>query len=240
MHDIPLNERLIFALDCSGYEEAKAWIDRLDGAVKFFKCGLQLFMSGPDWQRVTDYIVERGNKLMVDLKFFDIPETVALAVGQLRGRGVTFATVHGNEPIIRAAAAAKGDVRILAVTVLTSFDESDMREMGLQGSVEDLVLTRAKKAIRLGCDGVVASAREATRLRGEIGGDFAVVTPGIRPAGTGKQTDDQRRVATVREAIAGGADYLVIGRPIRNAPDPLAVVAEIQREIAAGLRQRQG
>ena len=241
MHTIPLNERVIFALDFAESQTAKEWIDRLDGSVKFFKVGLTLFLSGPEGWDVMDYIVKRGNKLMVDLKFFDIPETVAHAVSQLRNRGATFVTIHGNEPIIRAAVAEKGDLNILAVTVLTSFDESDMRDMGLTCSIEDFVLMRAKKAIRLGCDGVVASALEADRLRREIGQNFVIVTPGIRPGVNRDEigTDDQKRVATAKEAMEKGADYVVIGRPIRYASDPLAAVKEIQREIEEGLAQRR-
>lgn len=238
MHDIPLNERIIFALDFSTPQEARAWVDRLDGQVRFFKVGLQLFLAG--WWPIIDYITDRGNKVMVDLKFFDIPETVALAVAQLRDRHVTFATVHGNDPIIRAAVASRGDdLKILAVTVLTSFDETDMRAMGMQGRVEDLVLMRARKALDLHCDGVVASAREARVLSG-LDRNFIVVTPGIRPGANIDviQNDDQKRVATARAAISDGADYVVIGRPISRAPDPLAAVAEIQREISEALSGR--
>lgn len=238
MHDIPLNERIIFALDFSTPQEARAWVERLDGQVRFFKVGLQLFLAG--WWPIIDYITDRGNKVMVDLKFFDIPETVALAVAQLRDRHVTFATVHGNDPIIRAAVASRGDdLKILAVTVLTSFDETDMRAMGMQGRVEDLVLMRARKALDLHCDGVVASAREARALSG-LDRNFIVVTPGIRPGANIDviQNDDQKRVATARAAISDGADYVVIGRPISRAPDPLAAVAEIQREISEALSGR--
>ena len=199
MHDIPLNERIIFALDFFMLQEARAWVERLDGQVRFFKVGLQLFLAG--WWPIIDYITDRGNKVMVDLKFFDIPETVALAVAQLRDRHVTFATVHGNDPIIRAAVASRGDdLKILAVTVLTSFDETDMRAMGMQGRVEDLVLMRARKALDLHCDGVVASAREARALNG-LDRNFIVVTPGIRPGVNIDviQNDDQKRVATATQ-----------------------------------------
>ncbi|MGI6655229.1 MAG: orotidine-5'-phosphate decarboxylase [Desulfobulbus sp.] len=235
MKDIPLNERIIFALDFSDPEEAKAWVEKIDSEIKFFKVGLQLFIAG--WWDVIDHIVQRGNKVMVDLKFFDIPETVSLAVQQLKGRGVTFATIHGNDPIIRAAVEQKNGIKILAVTVLTSFDESDMREMGLQGSVADLVLIRSRKAINLGCDGVVSSGREAEKLRAEIGSNFVIVTPGIRPGVNIDviKDDDQKRVATAKEAIKKGADYVVIGRPIRKAPDPLKAIADIQREISEAL-----
>lgn len=231
---IPLNERIIFALDFADPQLAGQWIRKLDSHVRFFKVGLQLFLAG-GWP-VVDAITARGSKVMLDLKFFDIPETVHLAVRQLQNRGVTFATVHGNRPIIEAAVAAGDGLKVLAVTVLTSFDESDMAEMGMTGSVRDLVLIRARKALDLGCDGVVASALEAGPLRDELGGDFLVVTPGIRPGlNRDVERDDQRRVATARQAIIDGADYVVIGRPISTAPDPLRVVAAIQEEIAEGL-----
>ena len=238
MNDIALNERIIFALDFSNPEEAKQWVEKLDGKIKFFKVGLQLFLAG--WWPVIDHIVKRGNKVMVDLKFFDIPETVNLAVQQLNNRNITFATIHGNDPIIKAAVQHKNDLKILAVTVLTSFDESDMMGMGFTGKVEDLVLIRSKKAIELGCDGVVTSALEARKLRAGIQRNFIIVTPGIRPGLNIDtiQDDDQKRIATAKDAICNGADYVVIGRPIRKAADPLAKVEEIQREIAAALLER--
>ncbi|WP_035217063.1 orotidine-5'-phosphate decarboxylase [Desulfobulbus elongatus] len=238
MHDIPLNERIIFALDFSEPEKAREWVEMLDGKIKFFKVGLQLFLAG--WWPVIDHIVGRGNKVMVDLKFFDIPETVGLAVQQLANRNVTFATIHGNDPIIRAAVRHKNDLKILAVTVLTSFDESDMAGMGFTGTVEDLVLMRSHKAIALGCDGVVSSAREAGKLRGDIRRNFVIVTPGIRPGANIDtiQHDDQKRIATAREAIRNGADYVVIGRPISTSRDPLATVADIQREIGEALEEK--
>ena len=238
MNDIPLNERIIFALDFADAEVAKDWVNKLDGHVKFFKVGLQLFLAG--WWPVIDYIVDRGNKVMVDLKFFDIPETVGLAVQQLVNRKVTFATIHGNDPIIRAAVQHKEGVKILAVTVLTSFDESDMKAMGFAGSVEDLVLLRSRKAVELGCDGVVSSAREAGKLRAGIEKHFMIVTPGIRPGANVDtiQNDDQKRIATAKDALRNGADYVVIGRPISTSPDPLATVEAIQREIEEALREQ--
>jgi len=197
--------------------------------------GLQLFLDAC-WP-VVDSVVERGHKVMLDLKFFDIPATVQRAIAQLTHRRVAFATIHGNEPIIEAAVAKKEGLKVLAVTVLTSFDESDLRAMGLQGSVQDLVLQRAQKAIELGCDGVVASPQEARALREKLGDQFLIVTPGIRPE-TNQASDDQRRIATPREAILSGADYVVIGRPIRTADDPLKVVEDIQREIQEALSAR--
>jgi orotidine-5'-phosphate decarboxylase len=232
--NIPINERIIFALDFSDPKEAARWVERLDGHVKFFKVGLQLFLAG--WWPVIDHICSRGNKVMVDLKFFDIPETVHLAMRQIKDRGATFATVHGNQPIIEAAVSGKDGLKILAVTVLTSFDESDMREMGFTGSVQDLVLIRSRKALRLGCDGVVSSALEAKALRDELGSNFLVVTPGIRPGlNRDVEKDDQKRIATAKQAILNGADYVVIGRPISTSPDPLYTIGTLQAEIAEGL-----
>ncbi len=232
--NIPLNERIIFALDVSSHEEAMALVEKLDGEIKFFKVGLQLFLAG--WFKTIDAIIARGNKVMVDLKFFDIPETVKLAVDQLKNRGVTFATVHGNDPILRAAIQDRNDLKILAVTVLTSFDESDMIEMGMTGSVKDLVLLRSRKALEIGCDGVVSSALEARPLRDELGSNFLIVTPGIRPgANIENEDDDQKRIATAKEAILSGADHVVIGRPIRNSSDPIALIKTIKKEIEEGL-----
>ncbi len=234
MKDIPFDERIIFALDFADPDTARSWIARLDRQIRFFKVGLQLFLAG-GWP-IVEYISERGNKVMLDLKFFDIPETVGLAVQQLRDRGVYFATIHGNDAIIRAAVKQKGDLNILAVTVLTSFDEADMRDMGLNGSVEDLVLFRAKRALELGCDGIVSSPLEARELRQRFGDDFFVVTPGIRPGlNRDVEKDDQRRIATAKQAIMDGADYVVIGRPISTSSDPLYTVETIQEEIGQGL-----
>jgi orotidine-5'-phosphate decarboxylase len=170
---IPLNERIIFALDVPSHEEAMDLVEKLDNDIKFFKVGLQLFLAG--WFKTIDSIIARGNKVMVDLKFFDIPETVKLAVEQLKNRKVTFATVHGNDPILKAAVTEKNGLKILAVTVLTSFGENDMRDMGMTGSIEDLVLLRSRKALEIGCDGVVSSALEAPVLRDELGNNFLIV-----------------------------------------------------------------
>lgn len=238
MQKIPLNERVIFALDFAEPAIARQWVERLDGQIKFFKVGLQLFLAG-GWP-VVDHIVGRGNKVMLDLKFFDIPETVHLAVQQLKNRGVTLATIHGNDPIIRAAAQDKGEVKILAVTVLTSFDESDMTEMGFSKTVHDLVMIRARKALALGCDGIVSSALEASAIRSVTDENFLVVTPGIR-LDTNHELghDDQKRIATAKQAIINGADHVVIGRPISQAIQPLLTIQAIQEEIALGLSIRQ-
>ena len=238
MKDIPLNERIIFALDVDSVKLAEEWIKRLESHIRFYKVGLQLFLAG--WFHIVDWIVKRNHKVMIDLKFFDVPETVKLAVMQLRNRGVTFATVHGNDPILRAAVEAKEDVKILAVTVLTSFGQEDMEEMfGGPVNVADLVYIRARRALDLKCDGVVSSGLEAQRLRNELGDNLLIVTPGIRPGINQEiEQDDQKRIVTARRAIENGADYVVVGRPISTASDPIGVVESMQKEIMGAVRFR--
>jgi orotidine-5'-phosphate decarboxylase len=234
MKDIPVNERIILALDVDSPEQAKELVKKTESHLNFYKVGLQLFMAS--WFEIVDWLSARGHKVMVDLKFFDIPETVKLAVAQLNNRGVTFATIHGNDPIIRAAVEAKGDLALLAVTVLTSFDQEDMQAMGMTQSIEDLVYFRARRALELGCDGVVSSGLEAKRLRDRLGAKLLIVTPGIRPgANIYDQQDDQQRIVTARQAIADGADYLVVGRPITKAAEPIEVINMLQDEIRQGL-----
>lgn len=229
---IPLRERIIVALDVDTPQQAKALVKKCESHISFYKVGLQLFMAS--WFETVDWLVDRGHKVMLDLKFFDIPETVKLAVDQVNGRGVTFATIHGNDPIIRAAVSARGDLRLLAVTVLTSFGEEDMRAMGMTGTVAELVYFRAKRALELGCDGVVSSGLEAEKLRRDLGDQLLIVTPGIRPgANIGDAGDDQRRIVTAGRAIAGGASHVVVGRPITRAADPIQVIEQMQRDIAA-------
>ncbi len=228
--EIPLRDRIIVALDVERPEQAKELVKRCESHVGFYKVGLQLFMAS--WFEVVDWIIDRGHKVMLDLKFFDIPETVKLAVEQVNNRGVTFATIHGNDPIIRAAVAARGDMKLLAVTVLTSFGEEDLRAMGMTQSIEDLVYFRAKRALDLGCDGVVSSGLEAGRLRDGLGEKLLIVTPGIRPgANVTDCEDDQKRIVTAGRAIADGANYVVVGRPITRADDPIRVIEMMQQEI---------
>ena len=209
---IPPRERLIFAMDVAGAEQAKDLAERLGDSVEFYKLGLELFMSG-DYFELLDWMVGRGKKVFVDLKFFDVPATVGAAVRQLRNRGVTLTTVHGNQAIMEAAAAEKGDVKILAVTVLTSLDRGDLDDLGFSCDVEKLVLSRARRALEAGCDGVVSSGLEAPRLREFIDERLLVVTPGIRPV-VNKPVDDLKRTVDVAQAFANGADYIVVGRPI--------------------------
>lgn len=228
--DIPLNERIIFALDVSTNEEAKQWVQTLESHIRFFKVGLQLFLAG--WFDIIEWILDRDLKVFVDLKFFDVPETVKLAVRALTDRGVSFATVHGNDAILRAAVEAAQGVRILAVTVLTSLDEADIRDLGFECSVQDLVLSRARRALEIGCSGVISSGLEAPMLRKELGDNFLVVAPGIRPV---KNVDDQKRTVDAGGAFENGADYIVVGRPIRDASDPVAVIQGMQAQIQAVL-----
>ena len=228
--NIPNRERLIFAMDVADPEAARQLVEQLGDSVVFYKIGLELFMSGGYFE-LLDWMVARGKKIFVDLKFFDVPATVAAAVKQLRNRGVTFATIHGNQAIMEAAAAAKGDVKILAVTVLTSLDRGDLDDLGFTVDVEKLVLSRARRALEAGCDGVVSSGLEAPLLRQFIDHRLLVVTPGIRPV-ENKPVDDQKRTVDVAQAFANGADYIVVGRPIRDAADPRAAAEAIQQTIA--------
>jgi len=231
---IELQDRIIVALDVDSPELAKEMVKRCESHTHYFKVGLQLFMAS--YFEVVDWIIDRGHKVMLDLKFFDIPETVKLAVGQLNSRGVSLATIHGNDAIIRAAMEARGDLQLLAVTVLTSFGEEDLRAMGMTQSVEDLVLFRARRALDLGCDGVVSSGLEAERLRKDLGNKLLIVTPGIRPgANISDGSDDQKRIITAGRAIATGADHVVVGRPITKADDPVRVIEEMQKDIVSSI-----
>lgn len=231
---IALQDRIIVALDVDNPESAKEMVKRCESCTRYFKVGLQLFMAS--YFDVVDWILDRGHKVMLDLKFFDIPETVKLAVEQVNNRGVSLATIHGNDAIIRAAMEARGDLQLLAVTVLTSFGEEDLRAMGMTQSVEDLVLFRARRALALGCDGVVSSGLEAERLRRDLGAKLLIVTPGIRPGANVRDgSDDQKRIITAGRAIATGADHVVVGRPITKAEDPIRVIETMQEDIRNSL-----
>ena len=226
--DIAPSERLIFALDVPTTDEARRLVKHLGDSVRFYKLGLELSMAGGYFELVDDLIAQ-DKKVFVDLKFFDVPQTVKRAVARLGGRGISFTTVHGNENILEAACSAKGDVKILAVTVLTSLDEGDLRDLGFQCSPKELVLSRAQRALAVGCDGVVSSGLEAPELRRGLGENFLVVTPGIRPVAN---VDDQKRTVNVEQAFHNGADYIVVGRPIKEAPDPREAAEAIQQTIA--------
>ncbi len=225
---IPAHERLIFALDTPSAEQARALVETLGDTVQFYKIGLELFMAGGYFE-LLDWLNARGKKAFVDLKLFDVPQTVAAAVRQLRGRKAEFVTVHGNDEILRAACREKHDIKILAVTVLTSLDEGDIGDLGFENvSVGDLVLSRARRALEAGCDGVISSGLEAERLRERLGDRLLIVVPGIRPVAN---VDDQKRTVDVEEAFEKGADYIVVGRPIRDAADPARAAADIQDRI---------
>jgi len=224
---IPLEERLIVALDLPAVSDAQALVKQLGTEVVFYKVGLELFMSGAAFALV-DWLTEYGKKVFVDLKFFDVPATVGRAVRQLNGRGITFATAHGNDAIMQAAAGAAEDFGVLAVTVLTSLDRADLDDLGFDCDVTELVISRARRAVHHGCVGVVASGQETVLLREKLNDSLLIVVPGIRPV---DNQDDQKRTVSVAQALQDGADYLVVGRPIRDAKDPLAAASEIQKQI---------
>jgi orotidine-5'-phosphate decarboxylase len=228
--EIPARERLIFAMDVPTASAARELADRLGDSVSFYKLGLELFMSGEAFP-LLDVLARRGKKIFLDLKLFDVPATVAGAVRNLRDRGVTFATVHGNQAIMEAAAGAAHGFGILAVTVLTSLDRGDLDDLGFVCDVEQLVLSRARRALAAGCAGVVSSGLEAKMLRAGVDDRLIVVTPGIRPV-ENRPVDDQKRVVSMQDAFANGADYIVVGRPIRDAADPRAAAQSIQATIA--------
>jgi orotidine-5'-phosphate decarboxylase len=226
---IPRRERLIAALDVPSAADARALVDRLGESVRFYKIGLELSTSG-EYFELLDWLVKRGKRVFCDLKLHDIPETVRRAVANLRGRGVTFLTVHAERGVMGAAVKEKGEVKILAVTVLTSTGPADLAEMGYSGRLEDLVLARARAAVETGCDGVIASGLEVAAIKEKFGTKLLAVTPGIRPAGG--DMGDQRRIVDVAQAFRNGADYIVVGRPIRDAKDPAAAAEAIQATIA--------
>ena len=230
MNHIPSRERLIAALDVPDAAQARACAQTLGDAVKFYKIGLELFTAGGYFE-LLEWLRARGGKVFVDLKLYDIPETVRRAVANLRASGASFLTVHAERSIMEAASREKGTLQILAVTVLTSFDQKIVAEMGYAGSVQDLVLQRARAALEAGCDGVIASGLEAAKIKAAFGGKLLVVTPGVRPAGTAAA--DQKRTVDVAQAFANGADYIVVGRPIRDAAEPRAAAEAIQCTIAS-------
>lgn len=227
---IPREERLIVALDVPSAAEARKLVERLGDSVRFYKIGLELF-SADGYFALAAWLTQRGNKVFADLKLYDIPETVRRAAANLRACGASFLTVHGHRSVMEAAAKEKGGMKILAVTVLTSFDARDLEEMRAGMTVEELVLARAGAAAESGCDGVIASGLEAPRLKAAFGSRLLVVTPGIRPVER-KGADDQKRTVDVAQAFANGADYIVVGRPVRDAPDPRAAALAIQQTIA--------
>jgi orotidine-5'-phosphate decarboxylase len=227
---IERRDRLIVALDLPSADDARGLVDSLGDCVTFYKLGLEL-LSAPGYFELLDWLLQRKKKVFADIKLFDVPETVRRAVRNLAASGASFATVHGNQAIMEAAAAEKGRLKILAVTALTSLDRGDLDDLGFGCDVAQLVLSRARRAFAAGCDGIVSSGLEAAALRQYVDRRLIVVTPGIRPV-ENKPVDDQKRTVDVAQAFHNGADYIVVGRPIRQAQSPRAAAEAIQATIA--------
>ncbi|KRG44517.1 orotidine 5'-phosphate decarboxylase [Stenotrophomonas pictorum JCM 9942] len=229
------DERLIFALDVPGKAQAIEWVERLGDAVSFYKIGMELLASG-EYFDVLEALAKRDKRVFVDLKFFDIPATIAGVIGRLSQWPVSYCTIHGWHPAMMEAAAAANtsDMRLLAVTVLTSMGRPDLAQMGIDREPVDVVVERALAAQRAGIDGVIASGQEAAPIRAATGAGFSIVCPGIRPGGP--VGDDQQRTVGVARAFADGADAIVVGRPIRLAADPYVAAQLIQAEIAESFK----
>jgi len=236
-NNIDLDHRIILALDVHDGKLAKTLVDQLKKEIHFFKVGLQLFLA--EGFPIVKWITGRGCKVMLDLKFYDIPKTVELACKQLNNKNITFATVHGHKDILEASVTGARDYSILAVTVLTSLGNEELKEMDSPMNVEDLVERRALWAKKAGCQGVVCSPVEAARVRKAVGQKMFIVTPGIRPATHADPMDDQKRIQTPAKAIEAGADFLVIGRPITQSSDPLKTVLTIKSEIKDALKKSE-
>jgi len=231
---IPLRDRLIVALDLPDVGSAERLVEKLGESLSFYKIGYELAFAGglPLVRKLAD----AGKKVFLDLKLHDIGNTVSHAVERAGELGAAFLTVHAFPQTMKAAVEGRGKsmLKIIAVTVLTSWDDHDLKEAGYLLSVRDLVLKRAEQAKSLGLDGIVASAAEATDIREKIGGSMLLVTPGIRPVGS--DIGDQKRTVTPKAAIKSGADYLVVGRPVTGAKDPRAAAEAIVAEISAALK----
>ncbi len=227
-------EKLIVALDFWEIEDARKLVHELGDDVSFYKVGLGLQLAGGD--EFAKELIAQGKRVFLDYKYYDIEETINRAVARAADLKITFLTVHGVTNIMKAAVAGRGtsDMKILGVTVLTSMDAEDIKEMGFECNVEELVIARAKKALEVGVDGVIASALEAAEIRKQTNNKLMIVSPGIRLSGSAK--DDQKRIATPFEAIRAGADYLVLGRPIYDSADPKAAAKEIIQQMADALR----
>src|SRR6266567_194704 len=231
---VDARERLIVALDCDSISKATAFVEELEGLVSFFKVGIELQLA--EGMSAVEYLKSKGKRIFLDLKYFDVPETVERAVRRAASLGVTFLTIHGNGRNIEAAVRGRGEnnLKLLSVTVLTSLDADDIKDLGFQCSVEELVLHRAKRALEAGCDGVIASGQEASKIREFLGDKLLIVSPGIRPGQFPKQ--DQKRAVSPRAAVVEGADYLVVGRFITTNPYPRKaaerVIAEMQEAFS--------
>src|SRR5699024_1571279 len=230
--DIAPNDRLIFALDVPDTQRARALVDTLGDSVTFYKVGLELFLTDGFFAFV-DWLTARGKKVFVDLKLFDVPATVARAVARLAERQIYFVTIHGNQALMEAAAKAKGERRnVLGVPALTGPARGDLGDRAFDVNDEAQVVSRANRAFAAGCDGIVSAGLEVAALREQVPDKLIAVTPGIRPV---DNDDDQKRVMTPTQAIVAGSDYLVVGRPIRDAADPRAAAEAIQAEICAAV-----
>lgn len=235
LKDIPLEKRIIFALDLNSPQKARLWVENLGSRIRFFKVGLELFLAGGF--ETVDWIIDQGNEVMLDLKFFDVPRTVYSAVSQTIDKRVSLITVHGNDSILEAAVKAGGADRILSVTALTSLDQGDLSSLGFACSPEELVLSRAKRALQIGCKGVVSSGLEVRAIRDMLGDKLCIVAPGVRPI-SNTEPDDQKRTVDPGQAFRDGCDHIVVGRPIRNSPNPLKTVIQMQRAIQEVFQER--
>ena len=227
MKDIKLEDRLIFALDVPEVSDAKDIVLELNDSVNFYKIGMEMLMTGQYFE-LLDWLINKDKKVFVDLKFFDVPETVGRTIARLSDYGATFATIHGNQALMEKAVENKNDLKILAVTALTSLDRADLDDLGFSCDVRDLVISRARRAFDAGCDGIVSSGLEVPFIREHIDNKLIAVTPGIRPV---SNDDDQKRVVNVEEAFKSGSDYIVVGRPIKNANNRYEAASNIQKII---------
>jgi len=227
MKDIKIEDRLIFALDVPEVSEAKDIVSELDDSVNFYKIGMELLMTG-NYFELLDWLIKKDKKVFVDLKFFDVPETVGRTIARLSDYGATFATIHGNQALMEKASENKNNLKILAVTALTSLDRADLNDLGFACDVKDLVISRARRAFEAGCDGIVSSGLEVPYIRNNVDNKLICVTPGIRPVAN---DDDQKRVVDVATALDSGSDYIVVGRPIKNAQNRYEAASNIQKII---------
>ena len=227
MKDINVEDRLIFALDLPEINQAKEIVTELDDSVNFYKIGMEMLMTGGYFE-LLNWLIKKDKKVFVDLKFFDVPETVGRTIARLSDYGATFATIHGNQSLMEKAVENKNDLKILAVTALTSLDQGDLDDLGFDCDVKELVISRAKRAFEAGCDGIVSSGLEVPYIRKYVDNKLIAVTPGIRPVAN---DDDQKRVVDVATAFKSGSDYIVVGRPIKNAENRYQAASDIQKII---------
>ncbi len=233
--DIPLDQRIIFALDLDTEQKAQEWVSLLSHRITYYKVGMELFLAG-GW-RIVDWILQQGHQVMLDLKLYDVPRTVQASVQQIRHRPVSTLTVHGDQAILESACEASGRTKILAVTVLTRLESDSLLQMGFSGSPGDLALQRARMAQEAGCTGIVCSGLELPQIRSQLGSALLAVVPGVRAHI--RPEDDQKRTVDLVTAFDNGADHVVLGRPIREAEDPQAFVEGLQEKIASTLASGQ-